>query len=437
MDDSFESPPQGVPFREAWRAWVRVAVHSFGGPAGQIAVIHRVVVDEKRWVDEEHFLHALSYCMLLPGPEAQQLATYLGWLLHGTRGGLTAGLLFVLPGFLSILLLSLLYVTSQEVAFVSAVFYGLKPAVLAIVLEAVFRLKRRAVADRQSTAIAALAFLAIFAFGVPFPLIVLSAALVGYILGRPGDVVPAPRATAAPIGYTLRTAALWLGIWLVPVFGLVLALGHGHVLVQEALFFSKAAVVTFGGAYAVLAYVAQQAVDVYHWLGPGEMLDGLGLAETTPGPLIMVTQFVGFVGASRQPGDLHPLLAGVAGSVVTTWVTFTPCFLFVLAGAPWIERLRGNRGLNAALRGIMAAVVGVVLNLAVWFALHAVFTEVRNVAWGPLALPVPGVSSLDLGAAAIAGLAAFAVFRLKWGMFAVLGAGAAAGVLIRLLVTLR
>ena len=437
MDDSSESWAQGVPFREALRTWVRVAVHSFGGPAGQIAVIHRVVVDEKRWVDEEHFLHALSYCLLLPGPEAQQLVTYLGWLLHGTRGGLIAGLLFVLPGFLSILVLSLLYVTYQEVAFVSAVFYGLKPAVLAIVLEAVFRLKRRAVADRRSTLVAALAFLAIFALGIPFPLIILAAAAVGYILGTPrGDAVPAPRATAAPIGYTLRTAALWLAIWLVPVIGLVLALGRGHVLVREALFFSKAAVVTFGGAYAVLAYVAQQAVDVYHWLAPGEMLDGLGLAETTPGPLIMVTQFVGFVGASRQPGDLHPLLAGVAGSVVTTWVTFTPCFLFVLAGAPWIERLRGNRALNAALRGIMAAVVGVVLNLAAWFALHTVFADVRDVTWGPLALPVPRRASVDVGAALIAALAAFAVFRLRWGMFAVLGAGAAAGLLIRLLVTL-
>jgi len=413
--------------------WGRIAVHSFGGPAGQIAVIHRVVVDEKRWVDEEHFLHALSYCMLLPGPEAQQLATYLGWLLHGTRGGLAAGLLFVLPGFLSILALSLLYVTYQDVAFVSAVFYGLKPAVLAIVLEAVFRLKRRAVADRQSTVIAALAFLAIFAFGVPFPVIVLASALAGYLLGKRPEAVPASRTTAAPVGYTLRTAGLWLAIWLVPVLALWLALGRGHVLAQEALFFSRAAVVTFGGAYAVLAYVAQQAVDVYHWLAPGEMLDGLGLAETTPGPLIMVTQFVGFVGASRQPGDLHPLLAGVAGSVVTTWVTFTPCFLFVLAGAPWIERLRGNRALNAALRGIMAAVVGVVLNLAVWFALHTVFADVRDVTWGPLALPVPRLASLDVGAALVAALAALAVFRLRWGMFAVLGAGAAAGLLIRLL----
>jgi chromate transporter len=416
-------------------------VHSFGGPAGQIAVIHRVVVDEKRWVDEEHFLHALSYCMLLPGPEAQQLATYLGWLLHGTRGGLAAGLLFVLPGFLSILVLSLLYVTYQEMAFVSAVFYGLKPAVLAIVVEAVFRLKRRAVADRRSTVIATLAFLAIFAFGVPFPLIVLAAAAAGYLLGASGDAVAriprTPSANgAAPIGYTLRTAAVWLAIWLVPVAALWPTLGRGHVLVDEALFFSKAAVVTFGGAYAVLAYVAQQAVEQYHWLAPGEMLDGLGLAETTPGPLIMVVQFVGFVGGFRQPAGLDPVVAGIAGSLVTTWVTFAPCFLFVLAGAPWIERLRGNRALNDALRGIMAAVVGVVLNLAVWFALHTMFAEVRDVVGGLLALPVPRLSSIDPGAALIAVLAGFAVFRLKWGMFAVLGAGAAAGVVIRLVSTL-
>jgi chromate transporter len=376
--------------------------------------------------------------MLLPGPEAQQLATYLGWRLHGTRGGLTAGLLFVLPGFLSILALSLLYATYREVAVVAAVFHGLKPAVLAIVLEAVFRLKRRAVADRQSTALAALAFVAIFAFGVPFPAIVLGAGAAGFLLGRPrSDSTGRPRTGsadgAAPVRYTLRTAALWLAIWLAPVAVLWLGLGRGHVLVEAALFFSRAAVVTFGGAYAVLAYVAQQAVDVYHWLAPGEMLDGLGLAETTPGPLIMVVQFVAFLGAFRQAGGLHPILAGIAGSVVATWVTFAPCFLFVLAGAPWIERLRGNRTLNAALRGIMAAVVGVVLSLAVWFALHTVFREVRDVTWGPLSLPVPRLAGIDLGAGLIAALAAVAVFRFRWGMFAVLGAGAAAGVVIGLL----
>jgi chromate transporter len=365
-----EAPPAGVAPREAFRVWVRVALQSFGGPAGQIAVIHRIVVDEKKWLTESRFLHALSYCMLLPGPEAQQLATYVGWLLHGVRGGLIAGSLFVLPGFLSILALSVLYAGYRDVGLVAGLFFGLKPAVLAVVVEAVLRLRRRALTGRADLALAAGAFVAIFALGVPFPLIVLGAALLGVVARR------GPRVTAAPDGNRPpllrpsllaagRTAFVWLAIWWVPVVVLRATLGPRHVFVEEGLFFSKAAVVTFGGAYAVLSYVAQQAVEVYQWLGPGEMLDGLGMAETTPGPLIQVVQFVGYLGAYRHPGTLDPIAARAVGSVITTWVTFAPCFLFIFVGAPFVEYLREHRALNAALRGIMAAVVGVVLNLAV------------------------------------------------------------------------
>jgi chromate transporter len=428
-----------VPFAEAVRAWVRVALASFGGPAGQIAVIHRVVVDDKRWLGEERFLHALSYCMLLPGPEAQQLATYTGWLLHGTRGGLVAGGLFIVPGFLAILGLSVLYALYREVGVVEAVFFGLKPAVAAIVVEAVVRLRRRALRGPFPAAVAALAFVAILVFEVPFPLIVLGAAVAGLLHGRsrPAAVPGDPGGEAAPpafprVGRTLRVLAVWLVLWLGPVLALLAALGAGHVLAVEAVFFSNVAVVTFGGAYAVLAFVAQQAVERFGWLSPGEMLDGLGLAETTPGPLIMVVQFVGFLAAFRDPGGLAPLAAGIAGALVTTWVTFTPSFLFVLAGAPYIEALRGNRALNAALGGITAAVVGVVLNLAVWFALHVLFADVRSLDFGPGRLLLPSVHTLDLAAGVIMGAAMVAVFRFRAGMFAVLGGAAAVGIVMRL-----
>src|SRR5688572_1764236 len=300
-----------VAFRDALKAWARVAAMSFGGPAAQISVIHRVAVDEKRWIDESAFVRALSFCMLLPGPEAQQLATYLGWRLHGVRGALTAGLLFVLPGFIAMLVLSVLYVTAADVSFVEALFFGLKPAVLPVVLEAVFRLKRRAAGGALGTGIAAAAFVAIFAFGVPFPLIIAGAALIGLLAHRDAPTI-APtsmRATRAEVLHTVRTAVVWLLIWLVPVAALLIALGPDHVLSRQAAFFSRVAVVTFGGAYAVLAYVAQRAVDVFGWLTPGEMLDGLGLAETTPGPLIMVVQFVAFLGAYRSAGTMDPIVA--------------------------------------------------------------------------------------------------------------------------------
>jgi chromate transporter len=449
-------PAHGIPFAEAVRVWARVAALSFGGPAGQIAVMHRILVEEKRWIGEQRFLHALNYCMLLPGPEAQQLAVYIGWLLHKTKGGLVAGTLFVLPGFLAIMALSLVYAAFGQVGLVQALFFGLKAAVLAIVLEAVVRIGRRALKNRVMVGIAALAFVAIFFLQVPFPLIILSAGLVGFLGGRSGipaflvggghgpakgqAVVDAETALgealpphARPgLAWSLQVAGICLLLWLGPVLLLLLALGPGHVFSQIALFFSKMAVVTFGGAYAVLAYVAQAAVETYGWLRPGEMLDGLGMAETTPGPLIMVTQFVGFMGAFRAPGSLPPLLAGALGGLLTTWVTFVPCFLWIFLGAPFVESLRGNRALSAALATITAAVVGVILNLAVWFAIHVLFAEVRAVRVLGLTLDVPQPGSVDLPALVLTLAALVAVFRFKLGMLPVLAACSAAGVLYRL-----
>ena len=424
---------QDVPFPEAVNAWVRVAASSFGGPAAQISIIHRVAVEEKRWIDEPQFLRALSFCMLLPGPEAQQLATYLGWKLHGLRGGLTAGLLFILPGFVAMLGLSMLYVSASDVAVVAALFFGLKPAVLPVVLEAVFRLKRRAAKGALGTTIAASAFIAIFAFKVPFPIIVVVAGLAGVLADRGARSIPKvsgafPR---SEVVHSIRNAMIWILIWLVPVLALLLALGPDHVLTRQATFFSRVAVVTFGGAYAVLAYVAQRAVDVFAWLTPGEMLDGLGLAETTPGPLIMVVQFVGFLGAFRNPGTMEPVTAGILGSLVTVWVTFAPSFMFILVGAPWVERLTSNRKLAAALSGITAAVVGVILNLAVWFAVHTLFTRVTDTTFGPVTVPLPDPATFSPVVAAIAVLATIALFRFHIGMLWVLAGGAALGVVAR------
>ena len=447
--------PRHPTFPEAAWTWARIASLSFGGPAGQIAVMHRILVEEKRWIGEARFLHALNYCMLLPGPEAQQLAIYIGWLLHRTKGGLVAGILFVLPGFLAIMALSLVY---AAFGIVQALFFGLKAAVLAIVLEAVLRIGRRALKNRVMIAIAAGAFIAIFAFGVPFPLIILVAGLIGYLGGRAGlaaflvggghgpghgaivadadtvlgEKLP-PHARPSP-AWSLRITGVCLLLWLGPVLVLLLTLGPGDVFGQIAMFFSQMAVVTFGGAYAVLAYVAQAAVETYGWLRPGEMLDGLGMAETTPGPLIMVVQFVGFMGAFRSPGSLPPLLAGALGGMLTTWVTFVPCFMWIFAGAPFVETLRGNRALAAALAAITAAVVGVVLNLAVWFALHTLFAELTPLrAFGlTMSLPVPG--SLDLPALFLTLAALFGVFRLRLGMIPVLAGSAIAGMLYGLAV---
>ena len=454
-----DRPAHGIPFAEALRVWLRIAALSFGGPAGQIAVMHRILVEEKRWLGERRFLHALNFCMLLPGPEAQQLAIYIGWLLHKTKGGLVAGTLFVLPGLVAIMALSWIYAAFGNVGVVAALFFGLKAAVLAIVLEAVTRIGRRALKNNVMLGLAAAAFVAIFAFDVPFPLIILTAALVGFSGGRAGlpafvtggnghhanggEAVPdtetalgesVPAHARPSVAWSLRVAAVCLVLWLGPVAGLLLALGPDHVFTNIAVFFSKMAMVTFGGAYAVLAYVAQQAVETYGWLQPGEMLDGLGLAETTPGPLIMVVQFVGFLGAFRDPGGLSPFVAGTLGGLLTTWVTFVPCFLWIFLGAPFVEAIRGNRALAAALAVITAAVVGVVLNLAVWFCLHVLFGEVRQVEGFGMSFDMPVLATLDPAALVLTLAALVAVFRFKVGMIPVLAACSAAGVLYFLVV---
>ncbi|GMO27051.1 chromate efflux transporter [Bradyrhizobium sp. TM233] len=443
----------GISFGEAFRVWLRVACLSFGGPAGQIAVMHRILVEEKNWISEGRFLHALNYCMLLPGPEAQQLATYVGWLMHRTAGGLMAGGLFILPGIIAIMGLSYVYAIFGNVSFVEALFFGLKAAVLAIVVEAVVRVGKRALKNRIMIALAAIAFVAIFFFAVPFPIIIIAAGLIGYAGARSGrpEFAPAghghggstalidsmlgeavPEHVRPNTARAIRTGALWLALWLVPVIVLLLALGQGNVFSQIALFFSKMSLVTFGGAYAVLAYVAQQAVEHYHWLKPHEMLDGLGMAETTPGPLIMVLQFVGFMAAYRDPGGLSPLLAATYGGLLATWVTFTPCFLWIFVGAPYIERLRGNTGLAGALGAITAAVVGVILNLSIWFALHTLFRETVPVHAFPLDFDRPVLTSVDLPALVLAIAAATAIFRFKLGMLTVLAGSCAAGVALRM-----
>jgi chromate transporter len=384
-------------FLQALRVWIKIGLLSFGGPAGQIALMHRELVELRRWVSDSRFLHALNYCMLLPGPEAQQLSIYIGWLLHGARGGIVAGVLFVIPGAILIGVVSYIYVVFSHIAWIEAIFYGLKPAVLAVVAAAVIRIGRKALKNQVMWGISLLAFVAIFFLNIPFPFIIIGAGITGFIGGKfkpahfnvvgtghgpakPGDETVAVSDGAAHqpvpnLGRTAATALICIAAWLLPV-GLAAAwVGTDHTLFQQGLFFTKAAVVTFGGAYAVLPYVAQQAVENYGWLSATQMIDGLGLAETTPGPLILVLQFVGFLGAWRQPGELSPLFAAVLGALITSWVTFTSGFLFIFTGAPYIEHLRGNVQLNTSLSAITAAVVGVVLNLAVWFALRVLFPE--------------------------------------------------------------
>lgn len=445
----------GVSLGAAFRVWLRIALLSFGGPAGQISMMHRILVDELKWVSESRFLHALNYCMLLPGPEGQQLATYIGWLMHRTLGGIIAGGLFVLPGAVAIMTLSLIYAAFGHVGIVVALFFGLKAAVLAIVLQAVQRVGKRALKSDIMRGLAAAAFIAIFFFDLPFPLIILVAGVIGYFGGRAG--LPAfasgggqgpagaptqdesllgedlPDHAKVSVGQSLKIAAIWLIIWLAPVALLLAFCGGADIYSQIAVFFSKMAVVTFGGAYAVLAYVAQQAVESLHWLKPGEMLDGLGMAETTPGPLIIVLQFVGFMAAFRTPGSLPPLLAGVAGGLLASWVTFIPCFLWIFLGAPYIEQLRGNKALTGALSAITAAVVGVVLNLAIWFTIHTIFHQTVLVRGYGFAFDLPLVGSLDPWALLLSVGAVLAIFRFKAGLLQTLAASAAAGVALYLL----
>jgi chromate transporter len=447
-------PAHGVTLREALRVWLRVALLSFGGPAGQIAVMHRILVEEQRWISETRFMHALNYCMLLPGPEAQQLATYVGWLMHRTLGGIMAGGLFIVPGIVAIMALSYVYAAWGNVPVVTALFFGLKAAVLAIVLEAVVRIGKRALKNSVMIALSALAFIGIFFFGVPFPLIILAAALVGFVGGwrkLPAFSTDGGHGSGAPttptesrlsedspeharpdLARTLRVAALWLALWLGPVFAVLAGRGIDDVFSQIAIFFSKMAMVTFGGAYAVLAYVAQEAVQHYGWLKPGEMLDGLGMAETTPGPLIMVLQFVGFMAAFRGATGLPSMLAGTLGGLLATWVTFAPCFLWIFVGAPFVEALRGNRVLNAALSAITAAVVGVILNLAVWFAIYTLFHDVRPWRASVIAFDAPVLSSIDPAALVLSLGAGVALFAFKIGMVPVLAGACAAGLALHL-----
>jgi chromate transporter len=424
---------------EATAAFARIGILSFGGPAGQIALMHRVLVEEKRWLDEPRFLHALNYCMLLPGPEAMQLATYSGWLLHGIRGGLIAGLLFVLPGAALLIALSALYMAAGDVPLVEGLLFGLKAAVLAIVLEALVKVSRRALKGPFMVALAVAAFLGIALFQIPFPIIVLGAGVIGAIahvlLGQAQGAVGA--ADAAPplelpewarptLGRFVATTTIWLAIWLVPLALLYATLGAQNVFAQQASFFSIMAAVTFGGAYAVLAWVAQQAVDVYGWLRPDEMLTGLGLAETTPGPLILVLAFVGFLGGARQAG-LDSMLGGVLGGLVTLWFTFVPCFLWIFAGAPYVETVRNVRWLASALSAVTAAVVGVIANLAVWFGLHVLFARLTERSFGPATLLVPDFATFDPVAALIAVAAAVALLRYHLNMVLVLAVAALAG----------
>ena len=416
-------------FREALGVFAKIGVLSFGGPAGQMALMHRMLVEERGWISEKRFLHALNFCMLLPGPEAMQLATYVGWRLHGTAGGLAAGLFFLLPGALIVLALSIAYALYGQLPLVETAFLGVKAAVLVIVIEALVKVARRTLHEPYDWAIAAAAFVAIFFFGVPFPAIIAAAALAGFLLARTdaSEIEPLPDGPPVALSQTLGTAALWLAIWFVPLIALGALFGRDHVTTDIALFFSKLALVAFGGAYSLLAYMAQQAVEVYGWVSAGEMLDGLGLAETTPGPLILVTEFVGFLAGYRQGGE--PALAfGLLGAAIALWATFVPSFLFIFTGAPYVERLTANPKLAGALRGVTAAIVGVILNLSLWFALHVLFDRVEDRWYGPLRLWTPDPASLNVDALLLAVLAAILLLWLRAGIVTTLALTAATAI---------
>jgi len=424
-------------FREMVRVFTRIGFLSFGGPAGQIALMHRELVDERRWVDEEQYLHALNFCHLLPGPEAQQLATWIGWKLHGLRGGLAAGLLFVLPGAIVILALTILYAFAAKLGWFAALFLGIKAAVLAIVVQALLRIAGRALNSPFKKVLALAAFFALFLLTAPFPLVVLGAGALGMIVAairpewlaiKPGSGVKlsSPR----PWGQSIRTILAWGAIWAAPMVLILVTLGRDHVLWQIGSFFSQLAVVTFGGAYAVLAYMAQEAVQGYGWLSAGEMADGLGLAETTPGPLIMVTQFVGYLAAFRSPEPFTPLVAGLLGAALTTWVTFSPCFLWIFTFAPWIERMENSPRLKGGLAALTAAVVGVIANLTLWFFIHVLFGRVEQIDAAPFHFGVPVWATLDWRAAVLAALSALLLFGLKWNIIRVLAVAALGGLVL-------
>lgn len=423
-----------VSFGDLLRAFTRIGLLSFGGPAGQIALMHRELVEERGWIGEEDFLHALNFCHLLPGPEAQQLATWIGWRLHGWRGGLAAGLLFVIPGALVILVLSMLYALASDLELVEALFLGVKAAVLAIVVQALLRIAGRALDTGLKQALAATAFIALFLLDLPFPLIVLGAGVIGMAVAAMRPDWLALKTGQAMIGLpgrpwrsTFLSIGLWGAIWAAPMVLIALTLGQDHVLWKIGAFFSQLAVVTFGGAYAVLAYMAQEAVQGFGWLRPGEMADGLGLAETTPGPLILVTQFVGYLAAFRAPEPFTPMMAGLLGAALTTWVTFAPCFLWIFAFAPWIDRLSHAVRLKGGLAAVTAAVVGVIANLTAWFALHVLFGAVGVQHFGPLRLFWPDLASFDWRAGLLAVLCGVLVFGAKWSVLRVLVVAALGG----------
>ena len=406
----------------AAKIWAKIGVLSFGGPAAQISLMHREVVDDRKWLSEQQFLNALSFCMLLPGPEAMQLATYAGWRLHGVVGGLIAGLLFVLPGALVMLALSVLYAAFGQVPLVDALFLGIKATVVIVVIEALLRVSKKALLNRAHWIIAALAFIGIFALKVPYPMIVILAGLYGYVFAeRSVDITNLSALQQSPTN-SLKTITLWLGIWFAPLLALRFSL-PASILNDIGIFFSKLAVVTFGGAYAVLAYMGQDVVENSAWLTAGQMMDGLGLAETTPGPLILVTQFVGFMAAHADGG--YGL--AIAATVVTLWATFVPCFLWIFVGAPYIDWISSRPRLKGALTAITAAVVGVILNLSIWFALHVFFTSVETVSWGVVHTSMPDISTINWRAVAIAICAGIAMLRFHAGIIKVLVVAAFAG----------
>ncbi len=439
MNEATKDRPSPPSFLEALKMWIKIGLLSFGGPAGQIGLMHGELVEKRKWISDRRFLHALNYCMLLPGPEAQQLAIYTGWLLHRTWGGVVAGALFVLPGAALMLGISWVYVSFGDIPLLEAVFYGLKAAVMAIVFMALIRIARRILNQPALWVLSAAAFVGIFFLNIAFPVIILTALVIGLVFGRiatgifdaesgnappdtaedgKGYVISDEVAQTIPWPTPVRTAArilVWSGIWLVPVALCLAVFGRGHVLTEEGIFFSKAALVTFGGAYAVLPYVAQQAVEVHGWLSATEMMDGLGLAETTPGPLILVLQFVGFLGGWTQPEGASPLLMATLGAALTSWITFVPGCLFIFAGAPYIERTRGNLTLNRALTAVTAAVVGVILNLAIWFGWNLIVTEEDGFDAIPLVL---------------AALFLLLMYKRKWDVLWIIGLGATAGLLL-------
>ncbi|MFP5385599.1 MAG: chromate efflux transporter [Bacteriovoracia bacterium] len=425
-----------VSLKDQFKVWGHVAAHSFGGPAGQIAVIHKLVVEEKKIVSEERFLHALNFCMLLPGPEAQQLATYMGWIMNKWRGGLIAGGLFVLPGFLSILLLSYLYVIFNDVPFVQGLFYGMKPAIIAIVTAALYRISKKSLKSPFYWGMATFAFISLFFFNLAFPLVVIMSGVIGVFYGkffaRHELVTEMPEVKRPPLKETLKTLTVWISVWVAPIILTAMIFGTESTFHIQNLFFSKMSMVTFGGAYAALSYIAQKAVEVYGWLIGTEMLDGLAMAETTPGPLIQVVQFVGFMGAWRFPDVPSPYLSAFIGSVLTTWMTFAPCFLWIFTFAPYVEFIRGQKVFSDALKAITASVVGVIFNLSLWFVLKALFMSSNEVKWGILDFEYPIFTSIDFFATGICMVALILQFKFKKGLFTILGTCTLLGIIVRI-----